>query len=230
MASGGCRNFRAGAQLRPSSATTSLPTAVQFTLVGVGLPVTSFPVVGQPLRQQTPENAGRQQSLSFHFESTDFVVEGGARSPRDRRIRSSEVTEAIPWLCVPSARLPSDSIPQSATGPVLASLLSGAPAGIASQQLSHRRHRRAGGAVIPLRTEVVPMTRHSWHTLHAVKRAAAFKLWQLWDELAMLTASFSDLRDAFDPDELPLEFILKRDSQTDPSLSRQPSGDSVETG
>jgi hypothetical protein len=64
------------------------------------------------------------------------------------------------------------------------------------------------------------MTRHSWHTLHAVKRAAAFKLWQLWDELAMLTAAFSDLRDAFEPDELPLEFILKRDSQTDPSVTR----------
>jgi hypothetical protein len=36
----------------------------------------------------------------------------------------------------------------------------------------------------------------------------------------MLMGSFLDLRDAFDPDELPLEFILKRDSQTDPSVTR----------
>ena len=64
------------------------------------------------------------------------------------------------------------------------------------------------------------MTRHSWHTLQVVKRAAAFRLRQLWDELAMLMGSFPDLRDAFDPDELPLEFILKRDSQTDPSVTR----------
>ena len=64
------------------------------------------------------------------------------------------------------------------------------------------------------------MTRHSWPTLQVVKRAAAFKLRQLWDELAMLMGSFPDLRDAFDPDELPLEFILKRDSQTDLSVTR----------
>ena len=64
------------------------------------------------------------------------------------------------------------------------------------------------------------MTRHSWHTLQVVKRAAALRLRRLWDKLAILTASFPDLRDAFDPDELPLEFILKRDSQTDPALTR----------
>ena len=63
------------------------------------------------------------------------------------------------------------------------------------------------------------MTRHSWHTLQVVKRAAAFRLRQLWEELAMRMGSFPDLRDAFDPDELPLEFILKRDSRTDPSLT-----------
>lgn len=64
------------------------------------------------------------------------------------------------------------------------------------------------------------MTRHSWHTLQVVKVAAAFRLRQLWEELAMRMGSLPDLRDAFDPDELPLEFILKRDSQTDPSLTR----------
>ena len=64
------------------------------------------------------------------------------------------------------------------------------------------------------------MTRHSWLTLKVIKRAAAFRLWQLWAELSMLMGFFPDLRDAFDPDELPLDFILKRDSQTDPSATR----------
>lgn len=64
------------------------------------------------------------------------------------------------------------------------------------------------------------MTRHSWHTLQVVKRAAASRLRQLWNGLAMLMGSFPDLGDAFDPDKLPLEFILKRDSQTDPSVTR----------
>jgi hypothetical protein len=60
------------------------------------------------------------------------------------------------------------------------------------------------------------MTRHSWQTLQVVKRAAAFRLGRLWDKLAILMGSFPDLRAAFDPDELPLEFILKRDSLRDP--------------
>jgi hypothetical protein len=64
------------------------------------------------------------------------------------------------------------------------------------------------------------MTLYSWHTLQIVKRAAAFRLRQLRDEFAMVMGSFLDLRDAFDPDKLPLEFILKRDSQTDPSVTR----------
>ena len=64
------------------------------------------------------------------------------------------------------------------------------------------------------------MTRHSWHTLQVIRRIAASRLRQLWDELAMLMGSFPDLRDAFDPDELPLEFILKRDSLKDPSATR----------
>jgi hypothetical protein len=64
------------------------------------------------------------------------------------------------------------------------------------------------------------MTRHFWHTLKVIKRAATFRLRQLWAELSMLMGFFPDLRDAFDPDELPLDFILKRDSQTDPSATR----------
>ena len=44
------------------------------------------------------------------------------------------------------------------------------------------------------------------------KRRAAFRLRQLLDEFHLLMGSFPDLEDAFDPDELPLAFILRRDS------------------
>ncbi len=60
------------------------------------------------------------------------------------------------------------------------------------------------------------MSKQSSPMLHIKKEAAAFRLRQLLDELGMLVGSFPDLREAFDPDELPLEFILKRDSQTEP--------------
>ena len=46
--------------------------------------------------------------------------------------------------------------------------------------------------------------------------AAALRLRQLLDEVHLLTSAFPDLRDAFDPDELPIEFILRRDSQAEP--------------
>ena len=64
------------------------------------------------------------------------------------------------------------------------------------------------------------MTSRSWQTVQITTQAAASRLRQLWNGLAMLMGSFPDLRDAFNPDELPLEFILKRDSQTDPSATR----------
>jgi hypothetical protein len=64
------------------------------------------------------------------------------------------------------------------------------------------------------------MDKRSSHTLQITRRAAAIRLRQLIDEFHLLTSSFPDLRDAFDPDELPIEFILKRDSQaeSDPTL------------
>jgi hypothetical protein len=77
-----------------------------------------------------------------------------------------------------------------------------------------------GGAIHPPIAEVLPMTSHLWQTLQITKQEAAARLRQLWAGLAMLMGSFPDLRDAFNPDELPLEFILKRDSQTDPSATR----------
>jgi hypothetical protein len=61
------------------------------------------------------------------------------------------------------------------------------------------------------------MSKHSSHALQITKRAAAFRLRQLLNELGMLLGAFPNLREAFDPDELPLDFILKRDSRTEPT-------------
>ena len=55
------------------------------------------------------------------------------------------------------------------------------------------------------------MEKHSSSIMQLTKRRAAFGLRQLMDEFRLLTASFPDLHDAFDPDDLPLAFILRRD-------------------
>jgi hypothetical protein len=49
--------------------------------------------------------------------------------------------------------------------------------------------------------------------MRLTKRRAAFRLRHLQDEFDFLMASFPDLHDAFDADELPLAFILQRDSR-----------------
>lgn len=55
---------------------------------------------------------------------------------------------------------------------------------------------------------------HSTETkVQLTRRRAAFRLRQLLGELQMLMGVFPDLRDAFDADDLPLAFILKRDSR-----------------
>ena len=115
--------------------------------------------------------------------------------------------------------LPSGSSRQSATRPgaCLSSEWRASTDRISVSPLSFVKAARRGRSTY---TEVIPMTRHSWHTLQVIKRAAAFRLRQLWAELSMLMSFFPDRRDAFDPDELPLDFILKRDSQTDPSATR----------
>lgn len=41
---------------------------------------------------------------------------------------------------------------------------------------------------------------------------AALRFRQLLDEISMLLGPFPDLRDAFNADDLPIAFILKRDS------------------
>lgn len=60
------------------------------------------------------------------------------------------------------------------------------------------------------------MGKHSTQTLQLTRRAAALTVRQMIDEFHMLMSSFPNLRDAFDPDGLPVEFILKRDSQSEP--------------
>jgi hypothetical protein len=54
------------------------------------------------------------------------------------------------------------------------------------------------------------MAKHSSHILDLAKRGARERLQELVDEIKLLTVTFPDLRDSFDPDELPTKFILKR--------------------
>jgi hypothetical protein len=71
------------------------------------------------------------------------------------------------------------------------------------------------------------MDKQSSHTVQMTRRVAALRLRQLIDEVRLLTSAFPDLRDAFDPDELPIEFILKRDSQSEPHATLNPVAPSV---
>ena len=57
------------------------------------------------------------------------------------------------------------------------------------------------------------MHKHSSPVMQLTKRRAAFRLRQLLDEFHVLLGAFPDLHDAFDADELPLTFILRRDSR-----------------
>ena len=57
------------------------------------------------------------------------------------------------------------------------------------------------------------MHKHSSPVMQLTQRDAAFRIRHLLDEFHLLMGSFLDLRDAFDADELPLAFILRRDSR-----------------
>ena len=68
------------------------------------------------------------------------------------------------------------------------------------------------------------MQTHFSPTVRLTSRLAASSFRQLLDEFYLLLGSFPDLHDAFDPDELPLEFILRRDSQlTDDGVKSSPT-------
>ena len=51
---------------------------------------------------------------------------------------------------------------------------------------------------------------------------AVLRFRQLLDEISMLLGSFPDLRDAFNADDLPIAFILKRDSVRSQPQFRRP--------
>jgi hypothetical protein len=57
------------------------------------------------------------------------------------------------------------------------------------------------------------MATHSSHILELAKRGAALRLRELADELDLLFSAFPVLRDAFDADELPVSFIVRRDAR-----------------
>lgn len=66
------------------------------------------------------------------------------------------------------------------------------------------------------------MHKHESPATQLTQRRAAFRLRQLLDEFNLLLASFPDLHDAFDADELPLAFILKRDSRLTEASAEPP--------
>lgn len=59
------------------------------------------------------------------------------------------------------------------------------------------------------------MHKHSSPGRQATGRSAASGLRHLLDEVQVFTAALPDFHDAFDADDLPLGFILRRDSQAD---------------
>jgi hypothetical protein len=58
------------------------------------------------------------------------------------------------------------------------------------------------------------MAQHSSHILELARRGAEARFRELIDEMKKLTQSFPHLRDSFDADELPVNFILRRGRET----------------
>ena len=54
------------------------------------------------------------------------------------------------------------------------------------------------------------MPKHSSHILELAKRGAEARYRELLDEMKFLSLSFPHLKDAFDNDELPVKFILRK--------------------
>lgn len=57
------------------------------------------------------------------------------------------------------------------------------------------------------------MTKPSSHILDLTKRGAVLRFRELAQELRLLLDLFPDLADSFDPDELPISYILTRDAR-----------------
>jgi hypothetical protein len=66
--------------------------------------------------------------------------------------------------------------------------------------------------MLVLRRKVVAKIRES-HIMELAKRGAEMRLEDLLHELDMLLELFPHLRDSFDPDELPVNFLLKRGAE-----------------
>jgi len=56
------------------------------------------------------------------------------------------------------------------------------------------------------------MANPSAHVLELAKRGAVLRFRELANEVELLLQLFPDLRDSFDPDELPVSFIVRRDA------------------
>ena len=56
------------------------------------------------------------------------------------------------------------------------------------------------------------MPKHSSHILELAKKGAESRFRELLDEAARLLDLFPHLRDAFDKDQLPISFLLERES------------------
>ncbi len=66
------------------------------------------------------------------------------------------------------------------------------------------------------------MAKHSPRILELAKRGAAAQVRDLLHEAKMLLGLFPDLRDSFDKDELPLNFIMAEGSGSPVRRTRKP--------
>jgi hypothetical protein len=66
------------------------------------------------------------------------------------------------------------------------------------------------------------MPRHPRHILELANKGAEARFRELMQEARLLLRSFPHLRDAFDPDELPISFIVAKSSGR--LLTGQPVG------
>jgi hypothetical protein len=58
------------------------------------------------------------------------------------------------------------------------------------------------------------MPKHSPHVLELARRGAALRLQELKNEAELLLDLFPDLGDAFDPDELPVSFLVRAEANS----------------
>lgn len=56
----------------------------------------------------------------------------------------------------------------------------------------------------------MPRAKQDAHLHGLARRGAEVRLREIADEIKLLFSAFPDLRDSFDPEELPISFILKR--------------------